>query len=177
MTPLRWNWVREHPWLTENRVASATSPARFHQPTPTGPFISSNGRFERALAPGCAEDCGEAFRPMRTRCLTRSYWALGRQLTDTRVEHRSLAPSRPWAGRGWRGAIGQQGWRRASEGRQSMSSAQMGLLFTRPPRLVRCSDFKDATKAAAETSTGRGSTLITGQFPVDKWHDVVASRD
>jgi hypothetical protein len=37
------------------------------------------------------------------------------------VEHRSLAPSPPWAGRDGEGRSGGQGWRRASEGRQSTS--------------------------------------------------------
>jgi hypothetical protein len=42
-----------------------------------GRVSGSNGRFERALAPGRAEDCGEARGPMQTRCLTRSYSAVG----------------------------------------------------------------------------------------------------
>jgi hypothetical protein len=57
---------------------------------------------------------------------------LGRQLTDTLVEHRSLAPSPSWAGRmgrvdrAARVAKGQRG-------AQSMSSGQAMLLF-QPPR-------------------------------------------
>jgi hypothetical protein len=34
---------------------------------------------------------------------------LGRQLTVTMVEHHSLAPFAPWAGREWRGSIGGKG--------------------------------------------------------------------
>jgi hypothetical protein len=52
---------------------------------------------------------------------------LGRQLTDTMVEHQSLVPSPPWAGRDGEGRSGSQGWRRASEGRQSTSLQR--LLF------------------------------------------------
>jgi hypothetical protein len=89
--------VREHSWLTET-----WRPTRWLSigPWPLCPLgqvgdgegrsgsqgwrRASEGRestlpahrFERALAPGCAEDCGEAFRPMRTRCLG-SDWAVG----------------------------------------------------------------------------------------------------
>jgi hypothetical protein len=53
---------------------------------------------------------------MHTRCVTCSYWALGRQLTDTLVERRSLAPSPPWARREAKEEIGRQGWRRCDSG-------------------------------------------------------------
>jgi hypothetical protein len=42
-----------------------------------------------------------------------------------------MRPPRSIGSRG--AAIGQQGWRRASEGRQSLSSVQAGLLFQPPP--------------------------------------------
>ena len=42
-----------------------------------GLVSGSDGCFERALAPGCAEYYGEACGPLRTRHLTRSYWAVG----------------------------------------------------------------------------------------------------
>ncbi len=65
-------------------------------------------------------------------------------LTDRRVP---LAHSR--LGQvGMARQIRQQGWPRASEGRQSTSRAG-GLVFSRPPRLASGSYFKDATTLAA----------------------------
>jgi hypothetical protein len=54
---------------------------------------------------------------------------LGRQLTDTLVDHRSLAPSPPWAGRDGEGRSGSKGGEGPARGRQSMSSAQAGFFF------------------------------------------------
>ena len=68
--------VREHPWLTEAGSRQRPRQPAFSSSHLRGRVSGSDGRFERAQAPGCAEDCGEAFGPMRTRCLTRSY--LGR---------------------------------------------------------------------------------------------------
>jgi hypothetical protein len=118
------------------------------EPVLEHPRLLAVSGLRRRAGPGprCAEDCGEAFGPMHTRCLTRSRRAIGRQLTNTRVEHRSPAPSplgqvaMARVDRAARVAKGQRG-------RQSMSRREMGLLFTRPsPRLVCCSDFKGGSK-------------------------------
>jgi hypothetical protein len=44
MTPLRWNWSANNPWLTET--------GSHQQLTPTRSRYGSDGCFERALAPG-----------------------------------------------------------------------------------------------------------------------------
>jgi hypothetical protein len=76
--------------------------------TPTGRVSGSDGRSERALASGCAEDCGEACGRMHI--ASRAHTGqLGRQLTDTMVEHRPPAPSPPWAGRDGEGRSGSKG--------------------------------------------------------------------
>jgi hypothetical protein len=91
--------------------------------------------------------------------LTPGRWV--RQLTDTMVEHRSLAPS----------PLGRVGMARADRAAR-VAKGQRGAAIDVPrangspfhstaPRLVCCNDFKDATKAATLSPTG-----VRGHIPV-----------
>jgi hypothetical protein len=73
-------------------------------------------RFERA---GCAEDCGEAFGPMHAVPPAHLLGPLGRQLTDTRLKHRSLTHLPPWAGRDGKGRSGSKGGQGCGRGTAS----------------------------------------------------------
>jgi hypothetical protein len=65
---------------------------------------------------------------------------LGRQLNQTTVEHRSLAPSPPWAGRDGEGRSGSQGWRRASEWVSQAPLVDGSPFWADHPRLGCCKD-------------------------------------
>jgi hypothetical protein len=83
-----------------------------------GRISGSNGRVERALAPGCAEDCGEAFGPY-TRGASRAHAGpLGREGSS----------------RGWRNSV-PGSWRFYLQQRQGAVIAETGWLSG--PRL-RC---------------------------------------
>jgi hypothetical protein len=78
LTPLPWNWSANIHG-SQNRVASAaSSSARTYAVA----LAASDGRFERALAPGCVEDRGETFGPMHPR----ASHAVGSSVTDTLVD-------------------------------------------------------------------------------------------
>ena len=71
---------------------------------------------------------------------------LGRQLTGTMVERRSP----PWAGRDGEGISGSKGGEGPARGGNRRSPPRKWVSFSSDhPGLVRCNDFKDATKAAA----------------------------
>jgi hypothetical protein len=90
---------------------------------------------------------------MHSRCFTRSYWALRRRLTDTRVEHRCLAPSPPWAGRD---GEGRSGGPRVAKGAKR---AQLCPL-RRPPVRGALIAFMAATpQAQAEATKARCAGL------------------
>jgi hypothetical protein len=70
------DWSANTPLLTEIGLASATSPAPLQQLT-TYEIALPDGRFELALAPAVPRIVARRFGPMRARCLTWSYWAVG----------------------------------------------------------------------------------------------------
>jgi len=67
-------------------------------------MVASTG----ALASGRDEDCGLAFGT-NAHVVPHADWAVGRQSTHKLVEHRSLTPSPPWAGRDGEGRSGSKG--------------------------------------------------------------------
>jgi hypothetical protein len=82
---------------------------------------------------------------------------LGRQLTDTLVDHRSLAPSPPWAGRDGEGRSGSKGGEGPARGSNRVSPAQMGLLVHPTiPALSAATISKVAVKPAAPPSNRTG---------------------
>ena len=108
-----------------------------------------DGRFERALASGCAEECDEACSQCTRGASRCSTAPLGRQLTGTMAEHRSL-PLRPL------GQVGMARVDRAARVAKGQRGAVIDVLRTGGspfsadhPRLGCCNNFKDATEAAS----------------------------
>jgi hypothetical protein len=69
--------VREHPLLTE--IGSQQRPRQpvFSGSRPTRSLAAPMATSSGPCPPGCAEDFGEAFDAMHSRCLSGSYWAVG----------------------------------------------------------------------------------------------------
>ena len=119
MTPLRWNWsANTRGSLKSGRVSDLASPPSAAHDL-RGRVSGSDGHFARALVAGCAEACGEAFRPMLAvpHALLLGRWVV---LTDTLVEHRSLPHSPPWAGRDGEGRSGSKGGEGPARGDKSV---------------------------------------------------------
>jgi hypothetical protein len=98
MTPLRWNWSANNPLLDEIGLHQRPRQPDFSGFTPT----RSRGRVRwpagaglRAVPRIVARRLAKYARGA-SRALHR---AVGSSVTETMVEHRSLAPSPPWAGR------------------------------------------------------------------------------
>src|SRR5260221_14227588 len=99
MTPLRWNSsANTRGSLKPGRVSDLASP------------LSASHAYEVALAaqmaassapwpPAVPRIVARRVAPMHAGASRAPIGPLGGQLTDTMVWHRSLAPSRPWAGR------------------------------------------------------------------------------
>ena len=88
--------VREHPLLTE--IGSYQRPRQLNLPRLTTYEVALAAPMVAEQSPGrpAAADCGKAFRPMRTRSLTRFYWARWVvELTDTMVETSFPGPFAP----------------------------------------------------------------------------------
>jgi hypothetical protein len=105
-------------------------------------------RTSRPWLPACAADCGEACGPMHIASRAPA-GPSGRQLTDTMVEHRSRAPSPPWAGRVARVDRTARVAKRQRGAAIDVPPRKGSPFHATTPRLVCCNDFKDAIKAAA----------------------------
>jgi hypothetical protein len=81
-----------------------------------------------------------------SRCLTRSYRALGSRPTHW-LSIVPRPPSPPWEGRDGEGRSGSKGGEGPARGRNQRPRAN-GSPLSPDTRLVCCNDFKDATKVA-----------------------------
>jgi hypothetical protein len=96
MTPLRWHWSANTRCSLKSRRISDL-PSRLQRLTTYEVALAApNDHFERALVAACAEDLRGVWPDARGASHAPT-GPLGRQLTDTMVEHRSLAlpPSLP----------------------------------------------------------------------------------
>jgi hypothetical protein len=132
MTPLRWNWSANTPGsLKPGRVSDLASPlsaARTYEVALAAPMAASSGPWRR-LCRGLWRGVWPNAHAVR-HALLLGRWV--RQLTDTMVEHHSLAPSPPWQvgmARVDRAARVAKG----SEGRQSLWQVPRGVQ-ARPER-------------------------------------------
>jgi hypothetical protein len=145
MTLLRWNWS-----ASIRGSLKTGSRQRPRQP------LSAAHTYDVALgAPMAASEraparlCRELWRGVpSTRGASRAPTGpLGRQLTDTMLEHRSLPPSPPWAGRRGEGRSGSKGGEGCDRG-GNRCSPRKGVSFSPdPPWPCPLHDFKDASKA------------------------------
>jgi hypothetical protein len=100
--------------------------------------------------------------------LTRSYWAVGSSVGRPNGWPPFPAPIRPVGRYGMRGEIGQQGWRGPARGSNRRPRANGSPFHPTTPRLVCCKDFKDATKAAAASSTDSSGVAIPNPKNADR---------
>jgi hypothetical protein len=87
---------------------------------------------------------------------------LGRQLTDTMVEHRSLPPSPPWVGRDGKGGSGSKGGEGPARGGQSCAPRKWVSFFSRPaPPCLQPSLGYDRARPECSFSLANLSPLLS----------------
>jgi hypothetical protein len=126
MTPLRWNWsANTHVSLKPGTRGASRAPTGpldrqltdtmvEHRSLPPSPAWAGRGSEGRSGSKGAKGQRGRRIVARRlAQCPRGASRAptgpLDRQLTDTMVEHRSLPPSPPWAGRDGEGRSGSKG--------------------------------------------------------------------
>jgi hypothetical protein len=159
MTPLRWNWsANTRCSLKSGRVSDLASFQRLttSEVPLAASMVASSGRWPPAVPRIVARRLAQCTRDA-SRAPT---GPLGCQLTDTLLDHRSLAPSPTWAGRDGEGRSGSKGGEGPTGGGNRCRCADGSSFSADHPRLVCCNDFKDASAAAAPSSTDSTDVAI-----------------
>jgi hypothetical protein len=95
MAPLRWNWsANTRGSLKPDRISNLASPLSAAH-TYEVALAASDGHFERALAPGLCRGLWRGVWPDARGASRAPTGPLGRQLTDTTVDHPFPAPFAP----------------------------------------------------------------------------------